>query len=350
MPQPDTAAASPKPWACFAIIIPVRNEEKNIGYLLEDLDRQTFRHFEVLVINDQSTDGTAELVKAYRSRVGYPLKLLHLDAAVKQSHKKAAIRLGIAHSESDLITTTDGDCRVGERWLEYLHGFYQEERPKLISAGVTFSPLRNAFEKVQAVEFMSLIGAGAASMQLGAPNMCNGANLTYERAVFEEVGGFEGKDHIASGDDEFLMHKIHGRYPEGGVRFLKSREAIVRTAAQPSFRAFFQQRKRWASKWNHYDNMQAVAVAIFIYALHLASVVLLLGLPFFAEAYREWALALLAAKALVEYPYLRSVLKFHGHTKILPYIWLAALLHSAYIVGIGLAGKVGKYQWKGREI
>lgn len=44
--------------------------------------------------------------------------------------------------------------------------------------------------------------------------MCNGANLAYERKAFNEVNGFAGVDHIASGDDMLLMHKIGKQYPE----------------------------------------------------------------------------------------------------------------------------------------
>lgn len=336
--------------AFFTIIIPVRDEAENIEALLQDISRQTYTNFEVIVVDDQSSDGTADIVRNYADKASFRLRLLPLHEEVKKAHKKAAIRLAIEASDGDLITTTDGDCRVGENWLQAIHALYQQEKPMLISAGVTFHKLQSPFEKLQTVEFMSLIGAGAASMQLGAPNMCNGANLTYERKAFNKVGGFDGVDHLASGDDEFLMHKIHEYRPKGGVQFLKSKEAVVRTKAQPSLYSFIQQRKRWASKWNHYNNWKAIAVAVFVYVFHLATVGLMLGAVMLPPQYALWALVLLLLKVLVEYPYLRSILKFHGHVRILSYIWLTALIHSWYIVGIGIAGKVGQYQWKGRRI
>ena len=81
------------------------------------------------------------------------------------------------------------------------------------------------FDALQTVEFASLIGSGACTMALGHPTMCNGANLCYEKRVFTEVGGFAGVDHLASGDDEFLMHKIAARHPTG-VQFLKRRRPL----------------------------------------------------------------------------------------------------------------------------
>ena len=59
-------------------------------------------------------------------------------------------------------------------------------------------------------------------------NMCNGANLAYEKKVFYEVGGFEGIDKIASGDDMLLMHKIQKIYPDK-IGYLKSADVIVKT-------------------------------------------------------------------------------------------------------------------------
>ena len=52
--------------------------------------------------------------------------------------------------------------------------------------------------------------------------MCNGANIAYTKKIFEEVNGFKGNEHIASGDDEFLMHKIFEKYPDK-VLFLKKK-------------------------------------------------------------------------------------------------------------------------------
>lgn len=335
--------------AFISVIIPVRNEEAHIGALLEDLSRQSYKNFEVMVVNDASTDATVAIVEEYISQGKLALSLLHLTEEVKRSHKKAAIKMAIEHSKGDLISTTDGDCRVGEEWLQTIHAFYQQEKPKLISAGVTFGNHKNWFEKVQTVEFMSLIGAGAASMYLKMPNMCNGANLTYERSAFEAVNGFDGKEHIASGDDEFLMHKIHHQYPEGGVRFLKSKEALVTTEAQPSLKAFYHQRKRWASKWDKYDNWQAIAVAVFIYVLHLSSTALLLGTWYLPDLYLWIGVSLLLLKALVEYTYLNGLMAFYGHRGFGRYILLTECIHSIYIVWIGIAGKMGQYQWKGRH-
>ena len=218
----------------------------------------------------------------------------------------------------------------------------------MISAGVTFYKEKSWFEHIQTVEFMSLIGAGAISMYLGHPNMCNGANLIYEKKAFLKVGGFTGTEHLASGDDEFLMHKLAAHFPNK-IHFLKSPKALIKTKAQEHFLSFVNQRKRWASKWNHYQNWSAIALAIFIYGFHIAHL-LSIVLIFWAIPYRPLLLALVGGKFILEFLYLRSILTFFGKNQQIKWIPLTEFLYSIYILAIGALGQLGGYQWKNRKL
>src|SRR5690606_7520040 len=91
-----------------------------------------------------------------------------------------------------IILTTDGDCRVGCDWLKAHAEIFAMQRPKLVSGPVTFYEGKTWFEQLQTIEFSSLVGTGAASIQAGKPNMCNGANLAFTKAAFQEVKGYEG--------------------------------------------------------------------------------------------------------------------------------------------------------------
>jgi cellulose synthase/poly-beta-1,6-N-acetylglucosamine synthase-like glycosyltransferase len=339
---------TPTEKAFISLIVPVRNEEENLLNLLQDLQSQSNQNFELILVNDASTDKTVEIAECFKLTAIFPITILHSNRNQNSSPKKTAISQGIAVAKGKLITTTDGDCRVGMHWLRDIHSFYQAKKPKLISAGVTFQNEKKWFEKIQTVEFMSLIGAGGVSMNWGKPNMCNGANLTYEKNAFDAVGGFSGSEQLASGDDEFLMHKIFKTFPLD-VKFLKSESSIVKTNAQSNFLSFFQQRKRWASKWNHYENFSAVLTALFVYAVHLASVLLWVGLCFFSSWRVEFGL-LIAAKIVCEFFYLRAILVSHQQTDKIKWIPITQIFHSAYVVLIGLFGKLGGYSWKGRKL
>lgn len=332
----------------LTVIIPVRNEAASIGQLLDDLNQQTYPQFEVIVADDASTDETRAIVTERIPRLRYPLRLLSLADERTASPKKRAISQSIALATGDLIVTTDGDCRVGPRWLATLAAFYQTTRARLISGLVTFTPASTLTDALQTVEFASLIGSGACTLALGLPTMCNGANLCYEKRVFEEVGGFAGVDHLASGDDELLMHKIAARYP-GGVRFLKSADAIVRTGPHRSWRAFYQQRKRWASKWKAYESWWPTLLAVFIFLSSAAPVVALAGWGC-KILNGNTALVVVGIKALSEFLFLRQILVFLQKKSSVAFIPLTQIIYPFYVVFFGLAAQGKGYRWKGRKL
>ncbi len=332
------------------VIIPVRNEATNILALLEDLSEQLMdaKRYEVLIVDDYSEDHTCELVEAYIPKAPYALKLLHRSVRQHPSPKKDAITLGVKQARGELIVTTDGDCRVGSEWLAVLWQFYEKNQAYLISAGVTFDQERNLFQKMQTVEFASLIGSGAATLSLGFPSMCNGANLAYPKRIFEEVKGYEGFDQTASGDDEFLLHKIAQKYPER-IYFLKHPAVIVKTKAQASVQAFFQQRKRWASKWKYYARISVKILAFFIFALNLSLVLATFLLILGHYPFSSWCMQVLA-KCTVEWIFLGLVLTFLRKSSYLFLIPGVQLFYPLYVIIFGLVGLRGGYQWKGRKL
>ncbi len=367
------SATAPFDGPAITVIIPVRNEATTIGNLLDDLSRQTYPRFEVIVADDSSTDDTLTIVQQYASRSAYPLHPLPLTDERTASPKKRAISQSIARATGDLIVTTDGDCRAGPNWLATIADFYGQTGAKLISGPVTFTtgpgrdrpgPGRSGvpgaphdssrqasstlFDALQTVEFASLIGSGAATMRLGQPTMCNGANLCYEKRVFVEVGGFAGVDHLASGDDEFLMHKVATRYP-GGVRFLKSADAIVQTGPHRSWSAFYQQRKRWASKWQAYQSWLPTALAVFVFLSNAAPVVAVLGwLLGFLNG--NATLVVVGLKVVPEFLFLREILVFLRKKFSVRVIPLTQLIYPFYVVFFGLVAQRKGYRWKGRNL
>ena len=332
----------------MTVIIPVRNEAANIGHLLTDLSHQTYSNFEVIVADDASTDNTPAIVQSYRDHTPFPLHLLSLTDERTASPKKRAISQSIELAGGDLIVTTDGDCRVGPNWLTTIAAFYAETGATLIAGPVTFTAERTVFDSLQTVEFASLIGSGACTMALGWPTMCNGANLCYEKRVFMEVGGFAGVDHLASGDDELLMHKIADRYPDR-IRFLKNADAIVRTRAHQSWADFYNQRKRWASKWRTYKSWLPTLLAVFVFLSNAAPVVTAGGwlLHFFSG---NTALAVVGLKVLTEFLFLRQILVFLQKKSSVAVIPLTQLVYPFYVVFFGLAAQAKGYRWKGRSL
>ncbi|MFC5269950.1 glycosyltransferase family 2 protein [Adhaeribacter terreus] len=348
LPSPELPE-SYKPQIKISVLIAVRNEAENIGLLLQDLAAQNYPKdlLEVLIIDDHSKDRTAEIVKHFIAGTDLSLRLLRLENG-RGKGKKSAIAFGLEQANGELIVQTDGDCRLQPDWLKLLEYVYVSEGAKFISGPVCLTAQNSLFQKMQVVEFASLIGSGAASMGLGKPNMCNGANLAYEKAAFYAVNGFAGNEKIPSGDDEFLMHKIQAAFP-GKVKFLKAKGGTVFTAACETLPQFLAQRIRWASKWKHYKNPAAQLLALLVFGVNL---ILPVALIFWLTGYLAgnifWPAFLL--KTTVDFVFLGLVLQFLGRTEYFIYIFPLQLVYMPYVVLTALAGLAGTYRWKGRTL
>lgn len=340
------------PATTISVIIPARNEEANIEALLQSLREQNYpQHlFEVIVVDDHSTDNTAEIVQQYST-----VKLLQLKEEDINSYKKKAVETGIASASGTLIVCTDADCVAPPGWLSAIASFKEENGSVFIAAPVVINNNSSVVQIFQAMDFMVLQGITGAAVSSNHLSMCNGANLAYEREAFYKVEGFEGINAIASGDDMLLMHKMVKQYP-GRVHYLKSAEAIVSTTAVPTWRAFFNQRIRWASKAGKYEDKRIFWVLLLVYLLNVSFLGLLVaGLPagkagcWFSEAYL-FALLLLIAKTVVELPFVATVATFFHKQSLLKYFPFFQPLHILYTIVSGLFGQFGKYEWKGRKV
>jgi poly-beta-1,6-N-acetyl-D-glucosamine synthase len=329
----------------ISVIIPARNEEENIGHLLTALQGQTYPShlFEVLVVDDHSDDATAKVVQQFSSVI-----LLQLKEDSLNSYKKKAIETGIAAATGELIVTTDADCIPSKEWLQHMASFKEENNSVFIAAPVVLDGSSSIVQIFQTTDFMILQGITGASVHKNIHSMCNGANMAYERKAFYAVNGFTDIDNIASGDDMLLMHKIWKQQPEK-IHYLKSREAIISTKPMKTWKAFFNQRIRWASKAKKYDDKRIVAVLLLVYLFNLSFLGLLIA-GFWAPLYWVYFLTLWAAKTIVEIPFFISVSNFFNKQWTVKFFFFFQPLHILYTIISGLFGQFGKYEWKGRRV
>lgn len=349
LPQPSIPAGW-VPATKLSVIIPVRNEAINILYLLQDLEKQQYPKdlFEVLVVDDHSEDKTIAIVQQFSKTSALTMKCVELKDYVKQGGKKAAVQQGVELAQGELLVFTDGDCRVQPEWLQLYAYTYQTHQPMFISGPVSFHNTNTLLERMQLVEFAGLIGIGGASIGLGKPNMCNGANLAYTKQAFEAVNGFAGNETIASGDDEFLLHKINRQFPSKAI-FLKHKKAIVYTEARKTISSFMSQRIRWASKWRAYQDAHVKSLALVVFAVNLLLFVALLvslGGVFPVPAF----IGAIIVKFAVDFLFLTRILAFLGQAKYLLYMLPLQLVYIPYVVVTAIKGLTGRYGWKGRTI
>ncbi len=337
----------------FSVVIAARNEEHGLVQTLNHLFQQDFplKGYEVHVVDDHSTDDTWQTLKNFQSQYKHLPLYCHKSQDAQNptyvAFKKLAIQTGIKYAKGQWIVTTDADCQHPKTWLKCFYQFIQKQDPVLVSGPVAFWDAKGLLGKLQILEFMALIGIGAATVRQHVPSMCNGANLVYRKQAFWDVNGFQDVDGLASGDDEFLMHKLHSRYPNK-VYFLKSTAAMVHTKPQSTLKGLWQQRMRWASKGPYYESVFLKVVTGFVGFYHLI-LLLLLVLPWNGG----FLLTVIAfgLKMVPESLFLVQLTTFFKQQSASLLLYFpAAFIYPFYVVGIGIASQVGGFRWKGRKV
>lgn len=314
----------------LSVVIAVRNEESSIPNLLQDLSKQDYplEHIEFIIVDDFSTDNSLKLLQASE----LDLKILQADI----EGKKAAINLGVQSSIHDIILTTDADCRLSSKWVSQLMAPFKDDNIQLVSAPVAYTNLNTFFDKFQAIEFMSLIGAAAGAIGSNKAFMCNGANMAFRKSIFSSTN-----QHITSGDDVFLLHHI--KRNQGLVAFVKDPSATVYTNPKPNLSSFINQRKRWASKSTAYRDLSALWISAIVFLTNLLPLILFITMQF------KVLLFFLLVKSAVDYLFINQLSRFFFYQKYLAYFWLMTLVYPLYIVWVSLSSQVGTFEWKGRK-
>ncbi|WNJ20151.1 glycosyltransferase [Pontibacter sp. G13] len=332
-----------------SVIIPARNEERRLPTLLNAVVNQNYPsdRLEILVVDDQSEDATSGIAKLMSTK--HPnLRLIQILPEEGRSSKKNAITRGISFANGEIILQTDADCVMGPSWVRSMVAYFGANTA-FVAGPVQLTYEYRMFEILQALELIGLTAIAGGSMAAGKPNMCNGANLGYRKSVFKEVNGFEGIDHVASGDDELLLQKIHrlGKYE---IRYARHRKAIVRTGALDSWEGLKRQRIRWVSKARHYVDRKVNRIQMLSY-LGFWSFPIGFLLGFWWPQAWVWTAGIALVKGLADYALMYQSAKFFHKLHLLRHFALLQLVYVPYVIWIGIAGNFSKsYYWKGRKV
>ena len=263
----------------FSVVIAARNEAENIKICIESILAQNYSidFFEIIVIDDFSEDPTAAIVKKMQEQYTN-LHLLSLADFFKPneitSYKKKAIEKAVQHAKGNWIVTTDADCIVPTNWLLLFDQYIHQYQPVFVAAPVMFIKERGLLNQFQILDFLALQGITAAAVAAGKHSMCNGANLAFEKSAFIAVGGYQGVDQIASGDDMFLMHKMKMTL-SSRIGYLFHPDAIVLTKAMQNWKGFLLQRIRWSTKALFCDDRSIFWVLLLVFVFNFSFLLLL---------------------------------------------------------------------------
>lgn len=167
-PPTDPSTANPTPRV--SVVVPVRNRRDLLRTTLEALEAQTYEDFEVIVVDDGSTDG-ADVEAAGFAVHGRPVQVVRSGGAGAVTARK----IGVAGAAGEILAFTDSDCRPSPGWLaaaiaalddgaDMVNGLTQPSRP--------LRPLER-------------------SMGSGLEGLFPTCNMVFRRDAYERAGGFD---------------------------------------------------------------------------------------------------------------------------------------------------------------
>ncbi|MDQ3653337.1 MAG: glycosyltransferase [Acidobacteriota bacterium] len=167
--RPSTATNREMPFV--SVIVAARNEAPVLPQLLEDLAAQTYPHYEVIVVDDRSTDDTAKIVRAAAAKHPGRFRLVRQTSVpAGKSPKKMALQKGVEASRGELLLLCDADCRVQPSWVMGMVRCFEPGVAMVLGySELSINQTSSLFERVQAFEFQTLVATMAASANLGRP-------------------------------------------------------------------------------------------------------------------------------------------------------------------------------------
>lgn len=235
--HPVNSSLETKQTESVTFIIPFKNETTRIHHLIQSFNRAKWQsNFEVIFVDDHSTDNTVELLL---NDLDISFRILNLNTTFG---KKAAIIYGVLNATNEHIHTLDADTAFEQDFLTNISCL-----PK---ADLTILPVHlsgnSLLQKLNKIEFQWLQTVTFALAKLKRPVLCNGANLSFSKTAFLNVLPQRTDFDKISGDDVYLLQAVQN--VSGNIKYDSSPGLLICTPAPKRFKDLIKQRQRWIKK------------------------------------------------------------------------------------------------------
>ena len=335
-----------------SVIVAARNEETHIEGLLDCLVHQDYPKYEIIIVNDRSSDRTSIVVEQFQQEHPNVRRIDITCPSQDMPSKKHALAQGIAGSNGEILMFTDADCLPPSTWISSIvQGFeqniglvagyspYSVQQRSSVSRRSLLASIFNNF--IQYEEFKGATWS-AGSIGFNRGWLCTGRSLAYRRTVYDEVGGFENIKHSVSGDDDLFLQMVR-RNTTWQMRYVTSPRSYVPTYPPLSFGEFVEQRIRHFSAGKHFS----FPMKMFFLIFHLANVIILLSLlgaiVFGPSNVSFWPYVI---KCIFDSMLFFTAAPVFNETRFGPLFLLMEVLVVFYNSLIGPLGFIKKFEWK----
>lgn len=329
-----------------SVIICAKNESENLREFLPAVLNQKYHDFEVIVVNDGSTDETEQLLVDLKRQYSNLYSTYVPEDVKVMSSKKLALTIGIKAAHNEIILLTDADCKpVSENWISLMVRNFTDKKDFVLGYG--------AYEKKKGILghlisydtfFIALQYMGFAIR--GVPYMGVGRNMAYRNKIFFDNRGFASILHLQSGDDDLFVNSN-----TNGINTRVETDSDSKTVSEPkeTFSEWYYQKERHLSTSPFYNSKTQALIGTEVASrglFYLAIVLTIILAPAMLKiiAGGVWLVRLITqmiimnrtATVLAERHFYLSIIFFDI---LLPLIYLKGLLSNKF-------HKKRIYKWK----
>lgn len=262
-----------------SIVICARNEYNNLVNFLPTIFEQDYPEFEVVVVNDCSTDNTADLLKELSEKY-QNLKIVTINESKNHRHgKKVALMMGIKGALNEYLLLTDADCKPNSKdWLRNMIQHFNTKTEIVLGYGA-YEKQKGLLNKIIrfdtfmiALQYLSFALAGKTYMGIGR-------NLAYTRSLFFQIKGFASHYHIESGDDDLFVNEAATKH---NSKIEVSIGSHTVSLPKKTFKEWFRQKNRHMSTYPHYNAASRLRLGVLTFSQYLffGCFIILLALQF----------------------------------------------------------------------
>ncbi len=258
-----------------SVIICAHNEEKNLRRFLPSVLSQDYPDFEVIVVNDNSSDGSMDVLLQFQKK-NVNLRIQNLLYAKSHlSGKKHALEKGIAFSNNEVLLLTDADCYpISNQWISSMVAKLDDTVDIVLGYGpyAMETGILNKWIRYET----ALIAIQYFSYALwGIPYMGVGRNLMYRKSLFIKQKGFQAHQSLASGDDDLFVNAVAN---ERNTAICLNPESFVFSVPKKTIQSYVRQKTRHLSTAVYYRRMHILGLGLYSgthFVCHSVSIILL---------------------------------------------------------------------------
>ena len=334
----------------ISVIIAIRNGEKSLPNLIENLSAQDYLgEVEFILVDDESTDSTGKIIQEISATDKRFIIENSSNGNPSLSHKKRALDAGINGAKNEWLLFTDVDCRLDSGWVAGMASYFEDD----VDYVVGYSEVdrgKKWVTRFQALDFLMLMIAARGTTNSGRAWASTGQNQAYRKSLFNSVGGFTQIAKELQGDDSLFL-QICRNYKSANILFADKPSCRTISRQETSWFSFFKQRMRWAGDANLMWKFNPVFfLSILVtFLLPLLLLVTLYAGFFYNPYYLTTFTKFFSIHLIIEFIlYFVGIRQFDKQIQVLDFaFWF--IIHIPYIVCMGIGSFfANQLSWKGR--